>query len=317
MDRLTSVHPDRPSGSRHRFTSRLALFATLLALVPTLGGRAAEQLQSDGSASPASGPAAVIAQGLAPLTGSDIAWRVTTVTADPADGVGELTAVLGFVLADSGTVLLGESDSGKRSRLAPGEASFLREGQALAVAALGDDPAVFYEFALVPSSEPADAPGVEVVHAGQPFPGPAGDHDLDLIRAALAQSESTTLPEGSGPTLILATDGTLEAAPDDGAAPTTLSAGEAAEFGGAVTVRATSGDATFAAAVLGPQVAPPDLLVPAPATSAAAVDTADQDRDTVSDADEALIGSDSANPGSDGDGTIDGRDTNPIDPAVS
>ena len=312
MNRLDRVAADRVS---RRVSPRplLSVLVALLALAPALA--AARSLPAD-AASPTVGHAAVVAHGVASLTGEDLAWRLASLSRDPAEGVGEAVAPLGFLLADAGTLLVGDRSGDKRARLAAGEAVFLQDDQELALAALGDDQADFYEFALVPAGEAADAGSGDVVHTGRPFPAAGGDLDLDLVRATLATGEATTLPEGSGPTLVLATNGTVAILPEDGTDSTTLAAGEAGSFAGAIAVRAEDGEATFVAALVGPEVIAPAALAPI-AFSALATDAPDQDRDRLNDADEADRGTDPTNPDSDGDGTLDDADVDPLDPATS
>src|SRR5690606_7635547 len=119
-------------------------------------------------------------------------------------------------------------------------------------------PAQYYRIALVPAEQARDAGGDELVFGGDSFTAPGGDQfDLDLVRDVIRPNESSTIPEGNGPTVILVTDGMADVSVDD-AAPVRLEPGEAANFLGDVTIRGVGLEpATYVAAVIGPEVPPP------------------------------------------------------------
>ena len=79
---------------------------------------------------------------------------------------------------------------------------------------------------------PADA---TVLQPGQPFPSPAGLHDLDLLSAALVAGEAFTIPDSGAKNVVLITDGAANVGRPGGEAVVLL-AGEAASFSGELQV---------------------------------------------------------------------------------
>ncbi len=247
--------------SRPRSLPLPFLLAALLLVLPLFGAIAASARQSDApAASPATGHASVVAHGLAILPPGDLAWRVTyRSSGDEAADVG--TAGPGFVASEQGAVLAAVGPD-RWSLLLPGEAAFIDAGERDVRGATDDDPAAWFDIELVPAGR-ADAEtgdGGILLYAGSAFAAPSDDdsRDLGLVRDVLQPDESTTIAVQAAPTLVLATQGSLRVASDDGSSAE-LAIGQAGAFLGNVTVTgAGEGSASFLAAVIGGPVSLPD-----------------------------------------------------------
>lgn len=218
----------------------------LLALIPV-----SIAAQVDESASPASGHAQVVAQGVATLPDGQIVWQVETLAAGNETPV-QLTGPAFIVTTDAG-VLVSEPARQRDVRLAPGEAHFLHAEVAADVWSLGEAEATFQAWSLAPESETsADASFVS-----DPFGAPAGARDLNLVRDVLSPDEATQIDNGDAFALILAT----------GAAATAVNAaGEAVELAvdtpavqtGPFSITVTGSDpATVVVGLIGPSVSLP------------------------------------------------------------
>ena len=255
------THAPRPRRTRLGWGRPLIGFlATLLAVGSALGTTAAV-LQADGDdPSPARGHAAVIANGVGVLPADSVAWRVTsTAASSTADEPDE--EALGFVLSDNDALLLNDLGTGEQVRLAAGEATFVAAGALQQAVALGDGSVDYYRIKLVPSTEVDDPVGGELVFAGEAFEALGGNRDLDLVRDVLEEDEEVELELGSedAPAALLVTSGAIEIVLEDDADadPVELSAGEAVDVTGEVTIQATDQEgASFVAAVVGPEVPP-------------------------------------------------------------
>jgi hypothetical protein len=238
----------------------LGALALLLAFGPAAGAVAR---QVRGAASPATGHAAVIAQGVAPMPRVEVAWRVVEGQARREANAPRAARTLGFVLADEGAVVVTDEDTGRRTHLAPGEAVFAAQDVRQRRASTGDDAVAYYGIELVVADLVADEATIgsaDLLFAGDGFRAPGGERDLDLVRDVLEEGESSEIEGGDAPVLVLATDG--EVAVEADGDEEILRAGEAAVFVGDLTVEATDEDgATFVAAVIGAEVEP----VPTPA----------------------------------------------------
>jgi hypothetical protein len=254
------LHPQHcPVAGR---TSRIVLaFAMALAFIALPRFQVAFAWQVDQTFSPASGPAQVIAQGVSALPAGDVVWRTVRTRAPlPADAPFE-ERPLGFVLASTGPLLLVDQATGEQVRLGMGEAALTRAGTVQQRSSLAAQPVSYLSIELVAvdaAPPPADA---TVLQPGQPFPAPAGLHDLDLLSAALGQGESFTIPDSGAKNVVLITDGAAGVGRGEGD-PVVLLAGEAASFSGALDISpAPDGGeeafVSFVVAMIGPEVLPP------------------------------------------------------------
>jgi hypothetical protein len=251
----------------------LTLVFSLFGVVPS--GAAG---QADPGFSPASGPAQVIAQGVVALPEGDAVWRtVRTRALLPQDAPFE-ERPLGFVLASSGPLLLVDQESGTQVRLGTGEAALVPAGAVQQRSSLGAQPVSYLSIELIgvdAAPPPADA---TVLQPGQPFPAPAGLHDLDLLSAALVAGEAFTIPDSGAKNVVLITDGAANVGRPGGDAVVLL-AGEAANFSGELEVSGAADgggeaqDMSFVAGMIGPEVPPPAGVAETPAPPAAAAET--------------------------------------------
>jgi hypothetical protein len=233
----------------------LALAVSLFAVTPSGAAR-----QADPGFSPASGPAQVIAQGVVALPTGDAVWRtVRTRALLPADAPFE-ERPLGFVLASSGPLLLVDQETGEQIRLGSGEAAIVPAGTVQQRSSLGPQPVSYLSIELVGVDAPPPPADATVLQPGQPFPSPAGLHDLDLLSAALGAGQAFTIPDSGAKNVVLITDGAANVGRPGGEAVVLL-AGEAASFSGQLEVSGASDggeaqDVSFVVAMIGPEVPP-------------------------------------------------------------
>lgn len=239
-------------GAPPRLRRWLVALVALLAAGPA--GLVGASLQAPTDPGPASGGAQVVAQGVATIGTADLVWRVVPRAARPPANAAAVAAAPGFLLAETGTMLVADVDGGARARLAPGEALYVADERSQLRVALGANAVGYFSIDLVEAQGATDVDEGEALIVGDPFPGPGADHDVDLVRDALAVGETTQVPAGAVPSLILVTTGGIEVLSDDGAQSTVLAAGEAAVFAGPVAVTAPEEDAVYVAAIVGPAV---------------------------------------------------------------
>jgi hypothetical protein len=260
-------------------TPVVRLLVLLLALTLSLFGVTipGAARQADSGYSPASGPAQVIAQGVVPLPEGDVVWRtIRTRALLPEDAPFE-ERPLGFVLASSGPLLLADRESGEQVRLGTGEATLVRAGAVQQRSSLGQQPVSYLSIELVgvdAAPPPADA---TVLQPGQPFPSPAGLHDVDLLSATLVPDEAFTIPDSGAKNVVLITNGAANVGRPGGDAVVLL-AGEAASFSGELQVSAAEDggepqNVSFVVAMIGPEVPPMAAPPETPTPPAAAEET--------------------------------------------
>jgi hypothetical protein len=235
----------------------IALSLTLIALVTAGLLVAGPVLSQIGEAlSPARGGASVIAHGIAPLPDGQLGWRVTRATVPGASDQARDNP--GFLLTESGALLINRLDTDTWARLAPGEAIFLPADTRYGEGATGGQPVSFFRIDLVDASEVGVAGSDELLFIGEPFPSPGGNRDIDLVREVMDAGESVTLEilSEAAPVLFLVTSGTVQLVPagNDAATPVPLAAGQGAALSGDVVVTATDTGATVITAVVGPDV---------------------------------------------------------------
>lgn len=262
MRRFTSC--GRPMHSACGST-RAALGALVLALALFMAGAVlpAAAFQANQDFTPAGGAAHVIAQGVVALPEGDAVWRTVRTRAPlPADAPFEARS-LGFVLASAGPLLLVDQTTGEQVRLGSGEAAMVREGAVQQRSSLGAQPVSYLSIELVSVDAPAPPTEATVLQPGQPFPAPAGLHDLDLLSANLAADEMFTIPDSGAKNVVLVTGGAANVG-RPGSDPVVLLAGEAASFSGELQVQvagASGGgqdeEVSFVVAMIGPEVSPP------------------------------------------------------------
>ena len=273
-----------------------------------------------------------IAQGLIVLTGSPVTWRVTE-TEPGTDTASETSERFSFVLQRSGGAIVRNDTTEKRVRLEPGEGFFTAAGDPYTTQAAGAGPSRAYVFELVAPGTPDSEAGGTIVFASDEIGDfPSGTYDAELIRDVLLPDETASLPAHTGPALVMATFGRIQT--DEGGDPGILEAGGARLAAGELAIsNGGAQPAVYVAILIGDQVEEGDAApaataapetpaaeeVPPADTPAPPVDTgdsgdagADTDGDGLTDAQEAELGTDPANPDSDADGLLDGTEANEI-----
>jgi thrombospondin type 3 repeat protein len=208
--------------------------------------------QSAADASPESGTAQVVAQGVIDLGDGDLRWQVTDRVAQLPGNAEPIESEQGFVIVQSGVLLLEDTTSGNQYRLPAGEAALTGAQASQERVALGSDVASYHDVALVPSDDavPADE---TVIYASEPFAGPGARHDVDLLQDALPAGGQWSLPAGSLPSLVLVDVGAADIATESGDV-VSLGAGEAASFSGQVIITAGAEGAGVSVVEVGPAV---------------------------------------------------------------
>jgi hypothetical protein len=152
------------------------------------------------------GNPAVIAHGLAFLTGDQSVWQVREVEPEGADDASAETTNAALVYQVEGTSIIRNDVTGKRALLNPGEAYFKAGGDAYTTIADSSD-SVFWVFELVPSDDVADdafyeSPLIDDYDEGV--------FDMVLVRYVLEPGESADLPSHTGPALVMSTNGDID-----------------------------------------------------------------------------------------------------------
>jgi hypothetical protein len=203
------------SGIRQpRWRSRLLLLAILLMVLSPFGYVAGRSLLRLDGPSPAVGRAQVITQGIAELPAREYVMRVIKRTA-PALGDAKIgRRALGVALATDEPILItdvtGEDEYEDVARLAPGEAYLTHDGTRQIRASLSGQSANYIGIEFVPPDQANDVGTGELLFVSDVLTSPAGQHDIDLVRNVLAQTDLASVPNTDGQILVLATDGAID-----------------------------------------------------------------------------------------------------------
>jgi len=207
-----------------------------------------------------SGTAQVVAQGVVSIGDGDYRWVVSDVVTTSQSTIDQARGGVGFVVVNSGVLLVENSTNGEQTRVAAGEAVLVQPGEQQTWMALGAEEASFRTIELISAST---SPGSgTVAFESQPFVGTGARNDLDLVQDVIGPDESLVIPAGSIPTLVTIDAGLANVATEAGDV-LSLGAGEAVSLPGALTITAGEGGATLSVAVVGsagctgPQGAPP------------------------------------------------------------
>jgi hypothetical protein len=193
---------------RPSFIGRRALLVTSAALSLGLVQRA--PLSTAARQAPPS--PTLLVRGQATLAGGAMAWRVVRdVTETPAEADFERRA-LGFAVATSNftPLLLTDQATGSASRLAWGEAAFVRDGTLQRRESLGNGADTYLRIGLVAPSAANDAGGDHLIFAGPAFETLAGPVSLMLFRVNLEPGAAFPLLPVAGETLVLVEQGEAE-----------------------------------------------------------------------------------------------------------
>lgn len=300
-----------------RLTAALVL---LFGAVIGLGWSALAQ-QSDS-------PHRLIAQGLAVAPEGGSVWRVREFTPLPADEAGSFDVGFSFAYQTEGATVIRNDVTGKRARLEVGEAYFFSGGDAYTRYQYGLDPATL----LMVEFGGEDDEVEDVLFASGPIERwPSAVLDYELAEGTVDATDSVTIPNYLGPTLLFILDGSAIVTPNEGTA-TGLETGDGLVIEVGAQLTAGSAGVTYLIAYFQGQVLDPDEFDAGEATpepeetqaatpeaeqtptpSAPLAPSADEDRDGLLNGDETRLGTDPRNPDTDGDGLIDGDEVNTHD----
>ena len=149
---------------------------------------------------------AVIAQGLAFLTGDRVVWQVREVQPEDAGSATPETSNAAIVYQVDGTSIIRNDVTGKRAQLEPGEAFFKSGGDAYTTMA-GSGESTIWIFEVVGDTEVADDAFYE-----SPLIEDYDESvlDLEMIRYVLEPGQSADLPDHTGPALVMSTQGDID-----------------------------------------------------------------------------------------------------------
>jgi len=152
------------------------------------------------------GHPAVMAHGLAFLTGDQAVWQVREVEPDPSPGSTEEVSNAAIVYQVTGSSVIRNDLTGKRALLSPGEVFFKSGGDPYTTFADSDD-SVIWIFEVV---------GSDLVAGDAFYESPLiddfdqGVFDFQIIRYVLEPGDVATLPAHTGTALVLSTDGNID-----------------------------------------------------------------------------------------------------------
>ena len=208
--------------------------------------------QAPADASPESGTAQVVAQRVMDFGEGELRWQVTDRVAQLPGNAKPVESEQGFVIVQSGVLLMEDAETGNQYRLPAGEAAATGAQADQDRVALGSDVASYHDVTLVSSEEavPADE---TVIYASEPFAGSDARHDVDLLQDTLPAGGQWSVAAGSLPTLVLVDAGAADVATESGDV-VSLGAGEAASFNGQVIITAGAEGAGVSVVAIGPAV---------------------------------------------------------------
>jgi hypothetical protein len=154
----------------------------------------------------------LLVRGETTLTGEAMAWRVVRDVAETHAEAGFERRALGFAVATSNftPLLLTDQATGSASRLAWGEAAFVRDGTFQRRESLGNGADAYLRIGLFAAASSTDSGGDRLLFAGPAFETPAGPVLLVLFRVDLEPGAAFPLPPSAGETLVLVEQGEAE-----------------------------------------------------------------------------------------------------------
>ena len=152
------------------------------------------------------GHPAVMAHGLAFLTGNQSVWQVREVEPASVSEAAPTVSNAAFVYQVTGTSVIRNDVTGKRALLSPGEVYFKSGGDPYTTFADSDDSLVWI-FEVVDSDSVADDAFYESPLIDDYV---EGVFDLQIIRYVLEPGDTATLPDHTGPALVISTDGDID-----------------------------------------------------------------------------------------------------------
>ncbi|MFN8591232.1 MAG: hypothetical protein U0031_07170 [Thermomicrobiales bacterium] len=160
----------------------------------------------------ASANAVLLVRGETEMSAGTLAWRVVRDVAEPGQNAPFERRALGFAIASAPftSLLLTDEATGSASRLAPGEASFVREGTMQRRETLAGGAQAYLRIGLVTADAATDAGGDRLLFPGPAFTVPSGETTLALYRVNLEPGDMVPLPATLGETLVLVEQGDIE-----------------------------------------------------------------------------------------------------------
>src|SRR5215218_1910039 len=240
------------TGARNTRTRTIMASACLTVLLAA-STAARAFLQSPDEPSPATGTAQVVAQGVMPIDAGDLVWQIVERTGPLPANADTQTSNLGFLIVESGVLLVEDRASGEQFRLSAGEAMATEVGDEQIRAALGAEPALYRELALVSAATESVPEDATLLFTSDPFAGTGARHDVDLVQDTLAAGAQLTLPAGVLPTLVLVRTGGADIIMESGDM-ISLGVGDAVSLPGSLQVTAAGEGAEITAVSVGPSV---------------------------------------------------------------
>ncbi|MBA3450392.1 MAG: hypothetical protein H0T18_04185 [Chloroflexia bacterium] len=228
---------------------------------------------------PKSGTAQVVAQGVVALPDSELRWQISESVAPSPANASPANSDPGFLIAQSGVVLIEDVETGDQHRLPAGESALTRGGVEQIRVALGSDTAAYRELSVVDAAAEPDTG--TVLFSSEPFAGPGARHDLDLLHDALAPGATFSVPGGALPTLAVILDGRAEVTTEAGDV-ISLGAGEALSLEGPLVITAAENGADVVAVYTGPAVPPLTQGAATPAAGVRVIESAEDVEATAS-----------------------------------
>ncbi len=304
----------------------LAVIAALLIVSAGIATALAQALGPAGP-SPAGDNAEVVAQAVIDLPGGDTVWRIRNVEVGDAQPSMQ-NPYPAFVTTDGVPVMVSDDDRNFRQRVASGEATVVMPWHDVTIRSLGPRQSVLMLDVLPVADATLTGSAGSI---SSPFEIAGGSYDVDLVRIKLDEGDTSTIPRGNGPAMVIVRTG--QASVDNTDESISLISGGNRVIDGDLTITGNADQTTVLVARIGTDVAtvatpaPSEAeastpapapatpeATPAPATPAASpaaspapVDI-DSDGDGLVNSEEIALGTDPDNPDTDGDGLTDGEE---------
>lgn len=199
----------------------------------------------------ATGPGfpAVLAHGLAYVTGDDVVWQVRETSMPSASKAKSTTSNAAILLQRDGSSIVRNDVTAKRAKMDPGEAYFRAAGDGYTVMAEGKE-SIVWTFELVNPDDVAidafyESPTLDNLDEGV--------FDMMLTRYVLTPGANVDLPQHSGAALVMVSSGEVEV--DAGGRRSALEQSDGQTLADDATVTNTgSSDAVFVYVYLGDEV---------------------------------------------------------------
>lgn len=217
------------------------------------------------------GAPAVLAHGLAYVTGDDVVWQVRELEVPDISDATSDSSDEAVLLQRDGTSIVRNDVTGKRAQIAPGEAYFLASDDPYTVMT-GDGESIAWMFELV---DPDDV-DLDAFYESPVIEGlDEGVYDMMLTRYVLQPDESADLPDHSGAGMLMVTSGEVRVDMDGELSALGSGDGQSLQGDTMVTNDGTR-PAVFAYVYLGDEISDESAGAPqAPTDTTDTTDTAD------------------------------------------